>query len=165
MRSVQIANDRHVTKDVRVASVIKLHPVFEFDHVTASLPAIDKLAIIENAAGVVRVHHRDFNIIKLLSATFIHFCQLLHAFFAQPSAQLRNTDDFGIVPFCNLDSITDVIPMAMRHHHYVNSLDVLFTIWAGRVSHHPRIDKYDPRAPTTTTKSSKRRADRTDEKT
>ena len=98
-----VANDSHVSEHVCVSGVITLDAVIELDDITAGFAAI-------NVTG----RHPEFRtvvastMVILMSSTccgaaFVHFGKLFHAFLAQPTAELGNDDNFGIVFLSNFD--------------------------------------------------------------
>jgi hypothetical protein len=87
---VKLADDRHVSEHVRVAGVINLNAVLELDHVPAGFAAVNNLVAILDAAGVIGMHHGDFDVADLLRAALVHHGGSLGALFLQPAAHFRN---------------------------------------------------------------------------
>ena len=90
---------------------------------------------------MVGADHGDLDVPDVLRAAFVHLGELLHAFLAQPTAQLGNADNFGIVLFCDFNCIADVVAVAMGAQHDVNRLDFFFVRRTCWISHYPGIDQ------------------------
>ena len=52
-------DERHIGEDIRVSGKVSRASVREADHVPGGLPTIDDFSVIQNAATVYRVSHRD----------------------------------------------------------------------------------------------------------
>ena len=137
---VELADDPHIAEDVCVSGMIDLQAIVEFDDVAAGLAAVDYLVAILNAAGVIGVHHGDFDVANLLRAAFVHHGGLPGAFFLQPAAHFGHADDLRIVLLDDFDGVADVVAVAVRDQQRIDSLYLFLGRRAHRVVHDPGID-------------------------
>ena len=93
VRRIELVNDPHIAENIGIAGMINLQAGGEFDDVAAGFPAINQLVAILDAAGVVGMHHGDFDVAHGLRAAFVHLREVLHAFLSQPAAKFRNAND------------------------------------------------------------------------
>ena len=138
LRRIQIANDGHVAEHIGIAGVVNLHAVGEFNHVATSLAAVNDLIAIRDSAGVVGVHHGDFDVADCLSAAFVHLRDLLYAFLLQPVRQFGNRDHHRIVLLADFDRVADMVEVAVGAEHDIDFLDVLLLRRTRGIAHDPR---------------------------
>ena len=77
--------------------MVELESTFNFNHISAGLTTVDDLTIIFNSAGMIGMHHGHSHTLYCLRSTFIHWLNLLRAFFLEPHAKLVNADNLRIV--------------------------------------------------------------------
>ena len=72
--------------------MINFDSILELNDVPASFAAVNHFVAILNTAGVVGVHHGDFDVADFLRAALVHHGDFLGAFFFQPAAEFGNAD-------------------------------------------------------------------------
>ena len=136
---IQIANDRHIAEHVGVAGMVNLHAVGKLDDVATGLTAIDDLVAIRNSAGVIGVHHGDFDVANGLCAALVHGRNLLYALLFQPVTKLGNRNHDRLMVLGNLNRVADVIEVAMSAEHDIHALNFLLVFRAHGIAHDPRV--------------------------
>src|SRR6266566_4479294 len=84
--------------------------------------------------------HRDLNALDFDRTAFVYAHCILNALCFEPSSQLHDSNDRRFSGLRDIDSVSDMIKVAVGGKHEVELVDLLEVIWAGRVAPCPGVD-------------------------
>jgi hypothetical protein len=135
---VDPADQLHVPEDAGVAREVNLLAVLELDDQAGCLAQVFEVVA---ARGVKSVGQRDLHALLFDRAALVAaFGRLIRkALHGEPVAQLDHRDDRALEALGQLDSLADVVGVAVRERDQVDALGILLCLWALRVLE-PGID-------------------------
>src|SRR5215471_5258122 len=140
VRAIELVDDLHVAENVRVSGMIDLDSVLELNHIPAWLAAVNDLAVVFDAAGVVGMDHRHGDVAYLLRAPFVHGHDLLRAFPGHPEAELVHANYLGVMFLRQLYGIADMVAVTVSAEHYINRVKLFLVRGRCWIAHDPGVD-------------------------
>lgn len=139
---VYLANDAHIAKNVRIASVVNFIAVRKLQHVACRFTEVDGGVIFlrETTAMICR-NHRRFHAAYRDGATLIDADGIVHPFPAEPSCNFDDGYDGWRMRLRQGDCVADVVRVPVRYQHQVKFIKGFERIGTYRVTHYPRIDE------------------------
>ena len=113
VRPVHLADQPHVAEQTGIARVVQGPPVLEPHHEPRRFAHVDHLAVVEEAAAVPRVGHRDAQSGDLLDAALVHRRHVLDSLAPKPVAQLERCHDRAPAVAGHVHEVADVIEVAV----------------------------------------------------
>src|SRR6266852_572843 len=137
---IEFVNELHIAEGACIASMVELAPIFKLDYVTTCIASI---SAIFGTGCMDCMRHCDFDPIDIYRASLVYTHRMLNTFRLKPACQFYNGNACWLRCLCDVDGVTDMVKVTMRHQHQVNPVNPFKFVWSGRILLSPGINQYD----------------------